>query len=138
MHFLRPSWKSKKKLYFLIFREIEFSVSNISKFLTFSQKKAFLIFRETETPQKNPKSSSYFRKQNFLIFRETYISRSNFSSSKNEKNPLWYFRKWKLKSLVPSLKTYISGENLQGLKIKKFTFLCIKREFFKHKCNYFP
>ena len=46
---------------------MELSGSNIKKFLIFSQKKAFLIFRETETPKK------------FLIFQEmelSYISRS--------------------------------------------------------------
>ena len=46
------------------------------KCLIFSQKKAFLIFSETEIPKK------------FFIFQETelsYISGSNFPSTKNEK-----------------------------------------------------
>ena len=62
--------------------------SKIRKFVTFSQKKAFLIFLETETCPK------------LFIFQETelsnisgnknpkktsYISGSNFQSSKNEK-----------------------------------------------------
>ena len=38
---------------------MKLSSSNIKKFLMFSQKKALLIFWETETPKK------------FLIFRET-------------------------------------------------------------------
>ena len=49
------------------------------KFISFSQKKSFLIFQETETPKK------------FLIFQETelsYISGNNFQSSKNKENPL--------------------------------------------------
>ena len=39
-------------MYFLIFQEMERSGSNIKKFLIFSQKKTFLVFRETETPKK--------------------------------------------------------------------------------------
>ena len=46
---------------------MELSGSNTKKFLIFSQKKAFLIFWETETL----KNSLYFRKENFLIFQET-------------------------------------------------------------------
>ena len=34
---------------FVLFREIELSDSNIKKFFIFSQKKAFLVFWETET-----------------------------------------------------------------------------------------
>ena len=67
---------------------MELSSSNIKKFLIFSQKKTFLIFRETETPKK----SFYFRKWNFLLFQETgtpektsYIPGSNFPSFKNKK-----------------------------------------------------
>ena len=41
---------------------MEPSGSNIKKFLVFSQKKPFLIFRETETPKK------------FLIFKERELS----------------------------------------------------------------
>ena len=49
-------------------------VNIIVKGLIFSQKKAFLIFRDMKTPN------------NFLIFRETsYISGSNFLISKNFK-----------------------------------------------------
>ena len=65
------------------------------KFLIFFQKKAFLIFLETETPPPPPP-----QKKKILIFQETelsyisgnrnpkkisYISQSNFQSSKNEK-----------------------------------------------------
>ena len=39
---------SSKIKKFLIFQEMEFSDSNIKKFLIFYQKKAFLIFQETE------------------------------------------------------------------------------------------
>ena len=52
-----------------MFQEIELSDSKIKKFLLFSQKEAFLIFRKTETL----KHSLYFRKRNFLIFQERYI-----------------------------------------------------------------
>ena len=48
--------------------EMKLSCSNIKKFLLFSRKKAFLIFREIETPQK------------FLIFQETsYILETELS-----------------------------------------------------------
>ena len=46
---------------------IEFSGSNIKKFLIFSQKKAFLIFRETDAPQKTLYISG---NGTFLYFRE--------------------------------------------------------------------
>ena len=52
------------------------------KFLTFSQKKPFLIFRETETP----KNSLYFRKRNILIFQETELS--YISGNRNFKKAL--------------------------------------------------
>ena len=55
----KKSPPKKKFLYFFIFREMELSCSNIKKCLIFSQNKAFLIFRETETPKK------------FFIFQET-------------------------------------------------------------------
>ena len=49
-----PSWKK-----LLIFEEIEIFNFNVKKFFIFSQKKAFLIFRETETL----KIFFYFRRQ---------------------------------------------------------------------------
>ena len=104
MKLLSPSSKNrenqlrKKFLYFLTFQEMKLSSSNIKKFFIFSQKKAFLIFGETETPKK------------FLIFQETsYISGSNFELKKILKNPLWknvlYFGKWNF--LAPSLKNFL-------------------------------
>ena len=51
----------------LHFQEMELSGFSIKKFLTFSQKKSFLIFQETE------------------LF---YISGNNFQSSENKKNQL--------------------------------------------------
>ena len=52
MELLSPSLKNKKNpppKKFLVFWEMELSGSNIIFFVIFSQKKAFLIFRETET-----------------------------------------------------------------------------------------
>ena len=49
-----PSWKK-----LLIFEEIEIFNFYVKKFFIFSQKKAFLIFRETETL----KIFFYFRRQ---------------------------------------------------------------------------
>ena len=87
---------------------MELSGSNIKKFVIFSQKKSFLIFRELETT----KNSLYFRKRNFLIFQETetlknlLYFRREFSSQKNKKKTLLkcflYFGKWNF--LAPSLK----------------------------------
>ena len=66
---LSPSPKNKKnapRKKFLIFREMEFFNSNIKEFLIFSQKKAFLTFRETGlsyiSGSGNPKNFIYFRK----------------------------------------------------------------------------
>ena len=74
-----------------MFREEEVSSSNIKEILMFSQKKGFLVFRETETPKK----FLVIRKPTIFIIQETetlktfYISESNFPSSKNElKKPL--------------------------------------------------
>ena len=73
-HFWSPSSKNKKKfLYFLIFQEIELYYSNVKKLLIFSQKKAFLIFGETETLKKiicvsRNRTFLYFRK--LLTFQE--------------------------------------------------------------------
>ena len=50
------------------------SCSNIKKFLIFSQKKAFLIFPETETPKK------------FIIFQEKELY--YISANGNPKKPL--------------------------------------------------
>ena len=73
---------------------MELSSSNIKKFLIFSQKKAFLIFRK----QKSRKSSLYFWKRNFLIFLETetlnflyfrkYVSELKKPKKKKKKKPL--------------------------------------------------
>ena len=49
----------------LYFQEMESYSSNIKKFLIFFQKKAFLIFEETETPKK------FLIFWNFVIFQET-------------------------------------------------------------------
>ena len=76
--------KQKKLLCFFIIRKMKLSSSNIKKIIIFSQKKAFLIFQETETPKK------------FFIFQEkelSYISGnflylgSNFPSSKKKQKP---------------------------------------------------
>ena len=45
-----PPTPLKKK--FLYTGKMELSNTNIKKFLIFSEKKGFLIFRETETPKK--------------------------------------------------------------------------------------
>ena len=50
-----------------MFQEMKLSNFNIEKFLIFSQKKAFVVFRETETPKK----FFIFRETEVLIFNET-------------------------------------------------------------------
>ena len=51
--FLRPSSKNKKSSYNFLYlkKKKSLSGSNIKKFLIFSQKKTFPIFREMETPK---------------------------------------------------------------------------------------
>ena len=52
-HLAKIVQKIKKKfLYFLTFQEMKLSSSNIKKFPIFSEKKAVLIFQETEAPKK--------------------------------------------------------------------------------------
>ena len=69
---------------------MDFSISSINKNSFIFLEKAFLIFRETETPPPPQKKRN-------LVFQETelfYVLRngnpkgSNFLSSKNKKNPL--------------------------------------------------
>ena len=104
-----PSSKNKKnssQKKFFIFWKMKLFGSNIKKFLIFSQKKDFLIFRETKT------SINYlhFRKRNFFIIQQTsYISRSNGPSSKNKKThseKMSYISgKWKV--LAPNFKNLL-------------------------------
>ena len=56
---------------------MELSSSNIKKFLIFSQKKAFLIFRGTETSKK------------FLIFQEMVLSYVTGRTSKAPKRKIF-------------------------------------------------
>ena len=104
-----PSSKNKKnssQKKFFIFWKMKLFGSNIKKFLIFSQKQDFLIFRETKT------SINYlhFRKRNFFITQQTsYISRSNGPSSKNKKThseKMSYISgKWKV--LAPNFKNLL-------------------------------
>ena len=87
-YFLSPDSKSKKNslwkkfLYFLVFRGMECSGPNIKKFLSFSQKKAFLIFQEMElsyiSGNGNPKNLLIFEEVTFLAWKmkkkRSYIS----------------------------------------------------------------
>ena len=60
-----PRLKNKKKSTpkkLPILQKIDLSISSVKKFLIFSQKKAVLIFQETETPKK------------FILFQKTEIS----------------------------------------------------------------
>ena len=64
---------------------MELSGSNIKNILIISQKKAFLVFRETETQKK----LIMFQETELFIFQETfYFLGSNLVSSKNLKNPI--------------------------------------------------
>ena len=86
---------------------MELSISNIKKFLIFSQKKAFLIFREIELPNilenGNPEKSSYISESGtFLIFRKQklrkyslYFRKRNFLIFQKMEPPknFLYFRK---------------------------------------------
>ena len=101
-YFLSPDSKNKKNslwkkfLYFLVFQGMECSGPNIKKFLSFSQKKAFLIFQEMElsyiSGNGNPK--------NLLIFEEV-----TFLAWKMKKKKVLYFRKWNFPA--PSLKNFL-------------------------------
>ena len=101
--------KSKKFLYFLIFQKIKLSGSNIKKFLIFSQKKAILIFQETETPKK------------FLKFQEmelSYISRTYISGSNFLRKPTIIF--WEIKPSGPKLKNLYFWRELVRPENQKF------------------
>ena len=81
---------------------MELSNSNIKKFLIFSQKKAFLIFRETETPKKlfiykkiKPLLNCflYFGKWNFLAlsFKKFLYFRKELIGPANKKFLIFLF-----------------------------------------------
>ena len=78
---------------------MELSSYNIKNFLMFSQKKAFVIFQETETPQ----NCFYIKKWNFIIFQEVTFGVRKMKNKSLLKSFL-YFRKWNI--LVPSLKNF--------------------------------
>ena len=110
---------------------MELSNSNIKKFIIFSQKKAFLIFRETKTPKQIPYISGngaflYFRKHKPK--KSSYISGSNFLSSKDKKNPLLnnflYFGKWNF--LAPSLKSSYTVSKKKLLYFRKELAMPVK------------
>ena len=70
---IRKFLKFSQKKAFLIFREMDFFYilgnGNPEKISIYSQKKAFLTFQEMNpTPPPPPPPPPYFRKQNFLIF----------------------------------------------------------------------
>ena len=85
--------------------------------------------------------SCIFLKKVFLRFPEMELSslkskkfrKGAFWAQKIKNTPLWknflYFRKW---NFIAS-SSYISGENLQSLKIKNCKFLFVERELFKQK-----
>ena len=98
--FVKIARKYKKKFQcFLIFREMKLSSSNIKKFLIFSQKKAFLLFKETETRKK------------FVIFREMKLS--YITGNGNPKKHLIFqevtFWARKVKNTHSEKTSYISG-----------------------------
>ena len=85
---------------------MEHSCYNMKKFLIFSQKKVFLIFRKTEAPKKFfifQETELFYISANGNLKKVSYVSGSNFTGSKNEKKTLLksflYFRKWNLQSL---------------------------------------
>ena len=90
---------------FLTFKKIRLSSSNIKKFVIYSTKKTFLIFRETET------------------LKTSYIWGSNFPSSKSKNNPLLksFLHFWKIKLFNSKLKDFLYfRKNFKSLKIKNF------------------
>ena len=88
---------------------MELSNSNIRKFLIFFQKKAFLIFRETETLKK------------FFIFWEEKLS--YISGNGNPKKFLIFqekiFRARKMKKSRSEKMSYIPGNKIVSPKYKK-------------------
>ena len=89
--------KHSKKIYFHAFREMELSGTNITKFLIFSEKKAFFIFLETESPKK------------LLLLQETELS--YISGNGNRKKPLIF-----------QGVTYFIFQRARNNKIKEFLF----------------
>ena len=87
------------------------------KFLIFFQKKAFLIYLETETPPPSPpkKKFLYFRKQNFLIFQETETPKKFLIFHKVT------FRARKMKK--PTLKKFLMKWNFPAPNFKKTSYI---------------
>ena len=91
----------------LIFREMELSGCNVKKFLIFSQKKACLIFRETE-------KELFYISGNFLHFKKLLSELKKKKKHPPLKNSL-YFGKYNF--LATSLKNFLYfRRNFQSLK----------------------
>ena len=99
------SYKIKK---LLIFQEMELSGSNIQKFLIFSQKKAFLIFQQTEifnisgngNPEKNPYISENGNPEKILYISETELSYISGGTSKTPKTKIYFISSKKVITFV--------------------------------------
>ena len=86
------------------------------KFLIFFQKKAFLIYLETEPPPPPQKKKSlYFRKRNFLIFQETETPKKFLIFHKVT------FRAQKMKK--PTLKKFLMKWNFPAPNFKKTSYI---------------
>ena len=108
LNFAIPPKTLKYAEYFLIFQEMKLSSSSIKKFLIFSQKKSFLIFHETETPQKFFIFQEMKNQKNFCDFsRELQGSKKKKKKRKqicSEKNVLYF---GKSNFLFPGLKNFL-------------------------------
>ena len=88
-----PSSKNKKnplRENFLYSGKMKHSISNIKKFLIFSQKKAVIIFQEIETPKR---FFIFFIRKLFFCFKKWKPRTYFFYIS--EKETFLYFKKWK-------------------------------------------
>ena len=130
---VRSSSKIKK---FLVFQEMELSGSNIKRFLIFSQKKAFLIFREMKLfifqETKTRKSSLYFRKGNFVAFQKTKIPKKCFIFQETE---LSYISGKRKLSNIFSGKGYSEPWHIQNIYFRIFNpaTSCLNPQFFSLK-----
>ena len=109
---------------------MELSSFNSKKFLIFSQKKAFHVFREIKLSyilrNRIPETIPYIS-GNRNPKKTFYISGSNFPSSKSKTSQLWksflYFRKRNF--LAPSLKNVLCfRRNFQSPKNQNLLYFC--------------
>ena len=132
---LQPKFKNLEKIYSEKVSYIPGKWNFLALILKFSQKKAVLIFRKTETQKKE--AFLIFREtettKNFFTFQETEFPYITGSGNRSGNGSVLYFRKvtfqaWKIKKSLLTCLVYLGKWNFLPPGFKKF-ILYFRRNF---------